>query len=152
MSHKSWMLSAAAIKVAKECIKTVEGELGVRLSLTHPDFLQMLNDYSEMCECENLTRHVQALNRFAASSAGVAATEKSSVVELKATGTHRAVVTSGVSVAPPAPVQAAAPAPAPAQPPQQAAQDRVEYKGKSYPRFLNGKEFKGLYRGQPQYA
>ncbi len=142
MSNKSWMLSAAAIKVAKECIKTVEIELSVRLSLTHPDFLQMLNDYAELCDSEQLVRHVQALNRFAA---GTAATQaKSSVVELKATGTDHKTVSVPASAAAPLP-------PAPPQASQEPA-DRVQYKGKSYPRFMDGKEFRGLYRGQPKYA
>lgn len=141
MSEKSWLLSAAAMKVAKECIKTVELELGVRLSLTHPEFLQMLNDYAEMCDSEQLTRHVQALNKFAK---GLAAQQaKGSVVALNSGGGREVETASIVSrtQAPAAVQRRAAPE-----------AELVHYQGKTYQRFYDGKEFKGLYRGQPKYG
>ncbi len=139
MSDKSWLLSAAALKVAKECIKTVEQELGVHLSLTHPDFLQMLDYYSEMCDCESLTRHVQALNKFAKGYSAQPA--KGSVVALHARGgrgrtlEHATLVSSTTEVSAPAPQR-----------------ELIKFQGKAYQRFQDGKEFKGLYRGQPRYA
>lgn len=152
MSDKSWLLSAAAIKVAKECVKTVEIELGVRLSLAHPDFLQMLNDYAEMCESEALSRHVGALNRFALTQS--AQQQRSSVVQLGATGASRVAATA---VSSPAPATAAvAPAPAPAVPPAAAAtaaaSETVIFQGRTFARYQDGRQFKGLYRGQPKYG
>lgn len=142
MTDKSWLLSAAALKVAKECIKTVEKELGVHLSLTHPEFLQMLNDYSEMCDCEQLTRHVQALNKFAA---GLAAQPAKSAVVALSSRTARAVES--------APSVSSVVSRAPAFSPASAGQtELIKFQGKAYQRFQDGKEFKGLYRGQPRYA
>ncbi|PCK08236.1 MAG: hypothetical protein COA42_10220 [Alteromonadaceae bacterium] len=45
MIDKSWMLNPQAIRYAKECIHLVRDELGVRLKLSHPDFLDMLHGY-----------------------------------------------------------------------------------------------------------
>ena len=45
MSDLSWMLKPQAIRQAKECIRLVNEELGVRLKLSHPEFIQALHRY-----------------------------------------------------------------------------------------------------------
>lgn len=132
MPNKDWLLNAAALKAAKSCIKEVEAELGVRLRLTHPEFLQMLNDYAELCDSASLNKKVMLLNRFASPEERQGS---GAVVPMNARG------------------GAEQPRQASNQTPAAAVQDeeRITYMGKSYPRFKDGKEFKGLYRGKPQY-
>ena len=43
MSDLSWMLKPQAIRQAKLCIQLVNDELGYRLKLSHPQFLQELH-------------------------------------------------------------------------------------------------------------
>lgn len=141
MSDKDWLLNAAAIRAAKECIKEVEANLEVRLSLTHPEFLQMLNDYSELCESPGLTEKVNNLNTFAATS--VKAKSRASVVSFSGgPAEHRVPVPNSVR---PAPSETTTRAPSPTN-------EMVTYQGKTYPKFYEGREFKGLYRGQPKYG
>ncbi len=47
-SNKEWLLNRTAIRKAKECIVIIEQELGIRLKLTHPNFLEMIYEYAEL--------------------------------------------------------------------------------------------------------
>ena len=48
MNDLSWMLKPQAIRCAKECQRIVQQELGVKLKLSHPEFIQMLHKYVEL--------------------------------------------------------------------------------------------------------
>ncbi len=47
MTDKSWMLNPKAIRRAKECIQIIRDLEGVKLKLSHPDFVQQLHQYVE---------------------------------------------------------------------------------------------------------
>lgn len=47
MQDRSWMLSADAIRAAKQCITVVKTEAGIKLMLSNPDFLQLLHQHVE---------------------------------------------------------------------------------------------------------
>ena len=48
------MLNAKALRASKECIQLVKRELGIRLTLSNPDFLLLLKDSVEQAESEEL--------------------------------------------------------------------------------------------------
>lgn len=124
MSDKSWMLNAKAIAAAKKCVSIVEEELGIRLKLANPDFLELLIQYAELNDSRELERAVLILAQYApADVKGM----------LPINGANEAVKeSSGASTT--------------------ENDATVSYKGRSYPRYRDGGEFKGLYRGQPRYA
>lgn len=147
MSDRSWMLNASAIAAAKRCVNLVEEELAIRLRLSNPDFLELLVSYVELTEAEPLRKAVDDLFHYAppplrAQWARVMLDQKQrddladpvtdpSVEETEAVAMSEATpATESVS-----------------------SEDQyVNFKGKSYARFLDGREFRGLYRGQPRYA
>ena len=61
MNDKAWLLNPKAIAAAKLCIKVVENELGVKLKLSHPDFVELLYEYCDLTESENLKRAFKIL-------------------------------------------------------------------------------------------
>ena len=65
MSDKSWMLSADAISKARMCITVIQDELGVKLKLSHPDFLNMIKEYVELTESSTLRDAYNELVVFA---------------------------------------------------------------------------------------
>jgi hypothetical protein len=143
MQDKSWLLKPAAITAAKNCIHAVQNELGVRLPLTHPEFLKMLNEYAELSGSEALAREVSALNAHAAAGAAVVE-QRSAVVNLR----------PGAPVATARPVERQEPQKI-VQPPISVAPPGVEmihFNGRDYPKWQDGKQFAGLYRGQPRYV
>lgn len=125
---KSWMLNPQAIRYAKACIDVVKDELGVKLKLSHPEFLQMLHEYVDMTDSKELGMAYSKL----VSMAGPGNLLKG----LEPKGTENIVTL---------PIQ------------QQvnggffSEEEMVNHNGKLYPRFRDGKELKGLYRGQPTY-
>lgn len=144
MSDKDWLLNAAAIRAARDCIKVVEQELGVRLKLSHPDFLTLLKEYSELTDSQVLANAVSELSNY---SGQVKEVVKKSVVvsisSLGGAGSQRAIDYSDVDVNSQSDHVV-----------QQNAkiQESVTYHGKEYNRWQDGKEFKGLYRGCPRYG
>ena len=136
MNDKSWLLKPSAIKAAKICVQLVQRELDVRLPLSHPEFLEMLNDYAELAESTELSNAVNELNAMAGT--------ENAALETRKTGT-------GPDKVVPHP-RAAANNPAPESKPAEVDKDEmVTYNGKEYPRWSGDKEFSGLYRGQPRY-
>ncbi|NRA41511.1 MAG: hypothetical protein HRU21_04290 [Pseudomonadales bacterium] len=128
MSNKSWLLDPTAIKAAKNCILLVQEELGVKLVLSHPEFLEMLKEYVELTDSEALEVAYHDLISFAglnASHLEPNAKKKSSIV-------NSDVAEGKASRADD--------------------EEYVVYRGKAYKRYQNGLEFKGLYRGQARYA
>jgi hypothetical protein len=137
MNDKSWLLKPSAIKAAKACLQLVQTELDIRLPLSHPDFLEMLNDYAELTESEELRSAVDQLNAMAG--------QGQSALALKKTGTNNDTVVQHPRSTVKRVVQNTKPTDT---------IDRAElvvYNGKKYPRWSDDKEFNGLYRGQPRY-
>ena len=137
MSDKSWMLNAKAIAAARKCISIVDAELDVKLKLSHPDFLELLVDYAELNESNELHAAIAVLAQFApanvtASLTGTDVDAKIINLESKSIFIHKKRAPKPVS--------------------QTKDEAIVKYKGKDYPRYSDGMEFKGLYRGQPRYA
>ena len=62
---KSWMLNPTAINAAKNCILIVQEELGVKLKLSHPQFLEMLREYVVLTDSEALQDSYEILISFA---------------------------------------------------------------------------------------
>lgn len=129
MSDKNWMLNPTAIAHARVCITIIQAELGVKLKLSHPQFLEMIKDYIELTDSAELANAYNALVAMAGSELGSVTTEPQKVVSLKP--------------------QTSAPASAAAASNNE---DMVEFKGRLYPKYSEDGEFKGLYRGQPRYA
>ena len=111
---KEWLLKPESIRLAKTCITLVNQELGIKLLLSHPEFLTLLNDYAEMLDNAALHNSVNQLNGMAGITSSAA-----------------------LSNATPTNVMAG---------------ETVHFRGKDYPRWRDGKQFSGLYRGQPRYA
>ena len=118
MTDKSWMLNAKAIAAARKCISIVEAELGIKLKLAHPDFLELLIEYADLNQSQELEKALALLTQYAPA-------------QLR----HSINVNSDAD-----------------QPRGEALEAMVIYHGKHYPRYRDGQEFQGLYRGQPRYA
>ena len=135
MSDKDWLLNPQAIKAARACILIVQGELDVKLKLSHPNFIDMLKEYVELTDCDDLENAYHRLIDFSGVSARhfKADRESNNVLARQTESPTRQSKT----------------------PPNVKFINGVEHislKGKFYKRFDNGKEFKGLYRGQPRYT
>ena len=131
MVDKSWLLNPAAIRVAKKCIQSVQDELGVKLKLSHPEFMQMLHEYVELTDSEELgTSYSELLSFIGVGKAvqGLAKKEETKVIPIS----NQQVVNGFAEPEFDVPM--------------------VEYRGKQYPMWNDGKKFKGLYRGQPHYG
>jgi hypothetical protein len=57
----SWVLKREAVQLAKECIATIQLQLGVRLKLSNPEFLALLGDYIDLWEDETYKKNVAKL-------------------------------------------------------------------------------------------
>ena len=159
MGNKDWLLNAAAIKVARQCIKLVDEELGIRLTLSHPDFLELLEQYSQLSDSSRLMGAVNELMSY--SSRASAVSDKKKVVAINERSGFRSIESSGVLNPGSSSSNAANPSysqqgsDSSSQPkgrPPQQDNEMVSYNGKNYRRWSEGKEFKGLYRGRPRYA
>jgi len=51
---KSWMLNPKGIRAAKECINIVKKELGIKLTLADPEFMQVLHEYVDSTQSAEL--------------------------------------------------------------------------------------------------
>ena len=126
MNDKSWMLNPKAIRYAKECIQLVKAELGVRLKLSHPEFVRLLHDYVELTGSKELGEAYARL----ISMAGVG-------FVVKSLGSR--TETNVVNI----PVKKAA---------GDDVNSTVEHSGKHYSKYREGLQFQGVYRGQPVYS
>jgi len=61
----SWVLKREALQLAKQCIATLQLQLGVRLKLANPDFLGLLGDFVDLLEDKDFERDVVELYNFA---------------------------------------------------------------------------------------
>ncbi len=143
MADKSWMLNAQAIAAAKKCISVVELELGIKLKLSHPDFLQLLVDYAELNDSADLQSALVELSEYAPANIQFDLTHslhlQSNIIALDTKG--------GAAKS----IQAQTNSP-PILTEDVDASVQVDFNGKLFPKFKDGLEFKGLYRGQPRYA
>ncbi len=128
MADKSWMLNPKAIRHANECIQIVREVEGVRLKLSQPDFLQRLHEYVESLNSRPLGDAYAKLLGMA----GVGSVLNS----LEAEPAHAVVAQAAASGDDYRP---------------NTSDEMVNFAGQSFPRFRNGREFKGLYRGVPRY-
>jgi len=133
---KSWMLNPQAIRYAKACIHVVKEELGVKLKLSHPEFLQMLHEYVDMTDSQELGISYSRLISMAGPGMVLQglkpldnASPERNVVELPMKKQANGETFSGSGLE----------------------QEMIQLNGKVYAKWRDGKEFKGIYRGQPSY-
>jgi len=138
---RSWMLNPKAIRAAKECIMIVKKELGVKLTLSHPEFMEMLHEYVDLTDSAELgTAYSKLL-----SMAGVGNVVHN-LKPRKVVGSNTAEVLEIAAISPEREVRKVVGADL------QHDVDFVEHGGKRYPKWRDGKQFKGIYRGQPTYV
>ncbi len=138
MSDKSWMLNPTAIAQAKICIQIIQDELGIKLKLSHPQFLEMIKEYIELTDSDELAKSYNQLAKLAGGQ--LQEVEREVVVPIAKTKP----IATAAKVAEDVTVTDATP--------RVNGEEMIEYKGKLYPRYSDDGEFKGLYRGQARYA
>jgi hypothetical protein len=139
VSNRAWLLKPEPLKVAKTCIQLVQGEIDVKLPLSHPQFLEMLNDYADMMESEQLIKSVQQLNMLAGDQ-GVAFLKKVAGDNVIQHPSHNITKSSPITSVNNVTTQ-----------PSKDESQTINYMGKTYKRWQGNKEFAGLYRGQARY-
>lgn len=128
MNSKEWLLNPHAIAVARKCIIAVELELGIRLKLSHPNFLEMLQEYGALTDSDKINTPLLELYSLAV---GKTASTSNKVHVLKGVSLDDDTFTLD----------------------GEPTQEMVTFRGKEYPKFNDaGDEFQGLYRGQARYA
>lgn len=65
MDDRNWLLNWQAIRHAKECIAIVKDELNIKLKLSHPQFIQLLHEYTEATDSEILRASFEKLIAYA---------------------------------------------------------------------------------------
>ncbi len=127
MADKSWMLNPKAIRHANECIHRIKELEGLRLKLSQPDFLPQLHHYVDKLNDRQLgDSYAQLLGM-----AGVGAVVRNLDAE-----PAQAVVAQAQAVGDEG---------------TRVSDELVHVEGKSYPKYRNGREFKGLFHGVPRY-
>jgi hypothetical protein len=140
VSDRAWLLKPEPLKVAKTCIQLVQGDIDIKLPLSHPQFLEMLNDYADIMESAQLRQAVQRLNSLAGvqgavflkKAAGDNVIQHPSQVPVRHNANHSVSNTSNT--------------------PPRDDNETMAYRGKIYKRWQGSKEFSGLYRGQARYS
>ena len=160
MNDKNWMLNPSAIRAARKCINITQIELGVSLKLSHPQFIEMLVEYADLTESNELQESLVELMTFynqyhpeeakkyqerkrTASSISIPV-EESLKQYIREAGEPVAMdeipVLQAVGAETPTSIDGRS-------------NEMTVYNGKTYPMYNDaGKKFKGLYRGQPRYA
>lgn len=127
MADKSWMLNPKAIRHANDCIRMIKDNHGVRLKLSQPDFLNQLHSFVERTKSRKLGNAYSELLGMAGVGNVLQALEAEPahavVAQPKAVGDYNPTMS----------------------------QEMVNLEGHMYPKFRNGREFKGLYGGVPRY-
>jgi hypothetical protein len=133
MNDRSWLLNPSAIAVAKKCIAAVKDELGVKLKLSHPQFMSLLHEYVVLTESPSIEQAYRELAQLSGDA----------VIDLPKQASARVVGLDAISQ-----LRKAPPVAIPSK-----EQEMVSLRGRQYPRYSSdGLEFKGLYRGQARYA
>ena len=129
MIDKSWMLNPHAIRYAKTCIQIIRQATDQKITLSQADFLQQLEGYSKKLRSDEFTTSYRKLISMAKDGNGYDESRSDAAASVQKKETK-------LSAVPLADMGSA---------------DTVTYAGKQYPKWHEGKEFKGLYRGQPLY-
>lgn len=132
---KEWLLNHKAIQAARECMGIVRDEMGIKLTLANPDLLPLLAEYSLALEIESLRKSFVHLMSMA---------DEKLRAELLADPAFNASFDTPLAATPDSEDTGASAA-------EPVSDEQVAYAGKQYPRWQEGKEFKGFYRGQPAY-
>ena len=143
---RSWMLNPQAIRYAKECVRLVQEELGIRLKLSHPDFVQMLHEYAELTASRELGDAYAQLISLAGVGNVVRGLSPIEKEEAKKTTVVNLVTKKIVGSSEPVYEQEEYEVETMTQ------DEMVSCGGKLYSKYRDGLEFKGLYRGHPRYA
>ncbi len=133
MTDKSWLLNHSAITAAKKCIAIIEDELGIRLKLSHPQFLEMIKEYTVLNESSKLETAYLELLKYSEGYESESPTlgRDQKIVNIKPDQKEHLSEETNAPVV----------------------KETVEYNGRTFPMFNDeGLRFKGLYRGQPRYA
>lgn len=135
MNDKEWMLNPKAIRHAKDCIHIVKKELGFKLTLSHPDFVFLLHEYVDMLDSEELGLAYSQLIAMAGPGTVLRTLrpKDQNVIDLPI----KKVVGDTISSAEESNLRDE--------------NETITSNGRVYPRWQEGKEFKGIYRGQPTY-
>lgn len=147
---RSWMLSSKAIQSAKECIKLVQKEYDVKFTLSHPKLMDMLEEHAEKSDNSELTAAYQYLLSFApGADKPEKIFKKKQPVEtsLEKPGESGNELTETTPNGPPADEAPDATESTAIEDPE----ETIEFRGKRYAKWRDGKQFKGIYRGQPHY-
>ncbi len=131
MADKSWMLNPQGIRAAKACITCVKQEFDVKLTLSDPEFLALLHKYVELAQSKELDESYAQLLALAGVGNVMDELGKYSVNRSMAKPVEALADAVGDETADP---------------------NMVTYRGKAYNRYREGKQFAGLYRGQPRYV
>lgn len=146
MTDKKWLLNHAAIKSARTCINLIQEELGIKLTLSHPDFLDMVTAYAELTESVELQSAFSELSNFVNVNQNEQSTKKTvSFLPTKQNVAVKQEVEQETHYQPSVEKSSAVSTTI-------VADDEVLYHGKIYKKYQDGLEFKGLYRGQPRYS
>lgn len=127
MADKSWMLNPKAIRHANECIHIIKELEGVRLKLSQPDFLPRLHEYVEQLNSRRLGDAYAELLAMAGVGNVLQTLEAEPAHAVVAAASGGDITTAHTS------------------------EETVKMGGQTFPRFRNGREFRGLYRGVPRY-
>jgi len=160
MNDKAWLLNPKAIAAAKLCIKIVENELGVKLKLSHPDFVELLYEYCDLTESEHLKKAFKMLVSLAGDDIknSIRKTHQQNALPENVIKAFNHINNSQLN-------NSQVNSSLLHNSPDNHAHDTldvaenfdfskevVNYQGKNYPRWKENKEFRGLYRGQARYA
>lgn len=135
MIDRSWMLNHQAIRTAKDCINLVKDELDIKLTLSHPEFMELLHSYVELTDSQPLAEAYSRLLSMAGVGNVIRNIGKSEAPEQKIVPISENMKAQKAVGGEPL-----------------LNDEMVEYNGKLYQRWMDGMEFKGLYRGQAHYA
>lgn len=127
MADKSWMLNPKAIRHANECIQIIKEHDGVRLKLSQPDFIQRLHEYVEKVKSRKLGDAYSQLLAMAGVGNILHTLDREpahAVVAMPMASGDSHIRTSD---------------------------EMVNSNGEAFPRFRNGREFKGISHGVPLY-
>jgi hypothetical protein len=137
MNDRSWMLNPSAITAARNCIHFVQDELGVKLKLSHPQFIEMLQEYAELTDSEELNESLATLLQYADGDVPTLNSQKDKAVARRDARPAKAASQAQAQMAHNATGQG----------------ELVEHRGKFYPMYnAQGLKFQGLYRGQARYS
>jgi len=124
MNDRSWLLgNTSALSCAKNCIKIIKMDFGIKLSLSDGELLPKIGKICENMDSQELRDGYQRLLGFAGKTPHHSAAEiLHSLGEQLHDVSHSFI-------------------------------EKIEHHGKEYPKFDDqGREFKGVYRGSVRYA